>query len=537
MNNVITELFLNTYFIFDALAGNIIENKQALFNKLYSAFPLPKQDCMKLFEETQGEIVREIKSYKDYAQVCRIQKFSELTGGECICSKEYEMVGIKGNALKKLKQAGLEEYSLSTSALVCKFINDTASMGFIYSLCLLGFLQCEGIFVAKNEKIGKKNLKKAALWNSIEGIILSLAYDNSTRQENLDRLYTITLGTLYENMSDKVNQFYAVNKTNFIPECDLLKSAIETSILKPEFFMPQYARFIFSDVLSFKDKKRVLFSEHKESIAAMTDLPLKLTCCELLFDTVELENLPFMHKQDQDRIKCIVSDSNLRNDPGYHPLCVCCESEYLLMLYAKALEKAFPSSHVKIIDVAELSESDFELSINNIFVRSCDENKQNVIIFYCKDEIKEYALDAIKNFFITNKRKNFRLQYPNAIIDLSAVLPICFCDNQNSRVLKNYCEMITLESVEEKEKIDIISFIMNEKAKKYKVNDLQISKPTQSALISYSIDRIENLLDKFVSYNRGKATVLITSEIFKETCCKTSQNVKYGFGGAENESK
>lgn len=538
MFNTMTELFLNTYFMFDVIVGKIIGDARLLFDKLYSAFLLPENARQDLFAATQAEVVREIESYADYAQVCRIQKFSEFTESAGVASDVYEMIAVKGGALKKIKQFGLEEYTEGTGAAVCKFLGDTANMGFVSSLCMLGFMQCEGIFVAKNENLGKKNLGKAAAWNSIEGILLSLAYDTCGRRSNLDRLYTVTQGTLYEGISETARKAYTLSEAEFVAESKLLKKAFGAAILKPDIYMPQYARFIFSDVLSFKDKERTLFSAHKEAIAATADLPLKLTCGELQFNSSALESLPVVRKQEEGRIVSIASGAEMRTDAAFRPLCVCADSEYLLGLYAEAIGKAFSSAaHVERIDVADLGEYDFDPTINNIFVRSCDEDRQNVFIFTCKGEIKEGVLNAVKNFLKTDKRKKFRLQHPSAVIDLSAVLPVCFCDRQNVRALKAYCDMVTLASVSESEKSDILSFIMQDKAKKYRVDKMNFDDSAQVALMTYSVDKAENLLDKIMRYNRGGASVTVTTEMLREIVGDVGTKNKYGFGEAGNESK
>ncbi len=537
MFNSITELFLNTYFMFDAIAGKIIDNAKMLFDKLYSAFLLPEEEREGLFAATQSEVVREIESYGDYAQVCRIQKFSELAEVGRIPCEAYDMIAVKGGALKKIKQFGLEEYAEGTETAVCKFLGETANMGFVSSLCMLGFLQCEGIFVSKNEKLGRKNIGKAAVWNSIEGILLALAYDEKSRQKNLDRLYTVTQGTLYEGISDMAKQAYALSEAKLVPESKLLKKAFGATILKAEVYAPQYARFIFSDVLSLKDKERALFSGHKEAITATADLPLKLTCGELPFDSRALEVLPLKREQEQGIIVSIVSGADMRTDSTYRPICICGASEYLLGLYAEAIGKAFPSAHIERIDVADLDEYDLEPTMNNIFIRSCDEDRQNVFMLMCNGEIKESVLTAVKNFLQSDKRKKFRLQRSSAVIDLSAVLPICFCDKYNARALKAHCDAVTLASVNDAEKIDIISYILQEKAKKYRVTDLQLDAPAQAMLMRYSIDRTESLFDTAVRYNRGKTSVTITAEMLKEIIGDMGTKSKYGFGGAGNESK
>lgn len=538
MFNTITNLFLHTYFMFESVAGKLVGNSRLLFDKLYSAFLLPETEREKLFAATQAEVVREIETYGNYAQICRIQKLSAHTDLDGIPVELREIIAVKGSALKTLKQNGHDKQVDETETSVCNFLNDTANEGLVSSLYILGFLQCEGMFISKNEKLGRKNLNKAAVWNSVEGILLALAYDESNRQKNLDRLYTITCGTIYDGISNSAQKAYLLREAKLAPENKLLKKAFGAAILKSDVYVSQYARFIFSDVLSFKDKERALFSGHREVVSETADLPLKLHCESLAFAPAAIRELPLKREVEQDKICNIISYADMRSDPAFRPLCVHCDSNYLLDLHVAAIGKAFPSAHIERIDVADLVEYDFEPTKNNVFVRSCDEDKQNVFIITCKGELRVGALNAVKNFLQSDKRKKFRLQHPGVEIDLSAVLPVCFCDKQNVAALKPYCDVVTIAAVNATEKYRLVSYVLHEKSTLYNVADLQMDAEAKDALMSYSIDNVERVLDRTLRYNRGLNCATLTAELLKEfsggDSCATN---KYGFGGAGNEIK
>lgn len=250
-----------------------------------------------------------------------------------------------------------------------------------------------------------------------------------------------------------------------------------------------------------------------------------------------LEDLPLIREQELSQIGSIISGADACTDSTYRPLCVCTDSEYLSLAYGEAIGKVFPIANVEIIDVADLSEYDFEPTMNNIFVRSCDEDRQNVFVLLCKGEIREGILNSVKNFLKTDKRSKFRLQHPSALINLSAVLPVCICDKQNALQLKSYCDVVTLAQVNETEKSDMLFFISRKKAEKYNVVDLHVDASAQAMLMSYSIDKAESLLDCVTRYNRGRASVTVTAEKLKELIGGIVNKNKYGFGGAGNEAK
>lgn len=538
MFNNITELFLNVFFLFDVTVGKIVGDPKSLFDKLYDVFLLPESDRAALYALTQCEDVREIQTYANFAQVCRIRKYTELVGGEQLPSDIQDMIAVKGAALRKASQLGFDEYSSATEAAVCKYVSDSANMGVVTSLCIIGFLQCEGIFVSRNERAGIKSLDKAAQWNSLEGVLLALHYDKSNRQTNVRRLYTCTDGTLYDNIADVAFKAYGITCECRITENKLLQKAFGAGILKPELYDSQYARFVFSDVLNIKDKERALFSGHKESIAETADLPLKLKLGDIPFEPEAISALPLAHERECDRIKKCVAGSGMRGEAMYRPLCICSDAEYILNIYSDALCKSFRGAHIERIDVADINEYDLEPTKNNVFVRSCDEDKHNIYIFYCIGDINERVLDAVKNFMQSDKRKKTRLQHPYAVIDMSAVLPVCFCDRQNARELQRYCEVITLSTVNVSEKSAVINHILATKAEQYKLPVVTTDASAVKLLTQYSVDRAEYILDRAVRQSSGAAELTVTADMIREFE-GGGQNTKskYGFGDACNESK
>ena len=134
MFDPMTELFLGSYFLFDALAGKLIGNSTFLFDRLYDVFLLPVNRRAELYDLTQCEAVREIETYNDYAQICRIQKYSTLSGCDGMPRDIQEIVSVKGDALRKAKQLGFGKGGDLTAESVCKQINDTANMGLVVQL-------------------------------------------------------------------------------------------------------------------------------------------------------------------------------------------------------------------------------------------------------------------------------------------------------------------------------------------------------------------------------------------------------------------
>ena len=535
-----TELFLRAYFLIEVIAGKLIADRAPLFDRLYSIFLLPVSGRAALYSLVQREAVREIETYGDYAQVCRIQKYAEMTGADtCIPRELVDVIAAKGGALREANQIGYEEYAESTEGAICKLLTESANMGIISSLCALGFLQCEGIFVGKNERQGVKNLDRAARWNSIDGILLSLHYGGEpARRLNLDRLYTVTRGTVYSEVFDAAAREYGGSEPTFIPENNMLKKAFGARILKPEIYSSQHGRFIFSELISLKDKEHALFSGHGEVISQTADLPLKLRLGELVFDGSALAELPLDRSGERERIRRHIAYADLRGETEFRPLCVAAQSEYMLKAYRSALEAAFPTANVELIDVGELYEYDFEPTKNNVFVRSCDEDRQNVYIIYIRGEVSDGVMSAVKNFLRSDKRRRFRLLQPSAVIDLSSILPICFCDETNARRLKTLCDVERLGRVSPAELPELIEYMIAAKARQYRIGNISVDGDARKLLESCSADRADGVIDSVVRGNRGAETLALTRETI-ESAMRVDAGGKtgYGFGGTDNEGK
>ena len=538
MFNTQTELFLNTYFTFRGIAGKLAGDDEFLFRRLYEAFLLPEEGEPRLRALTERREVKEIESYSDFAQYCRLQKYAQLVGEDEPSDAELQdAIAVKGGALRTIVSLKLNEYAEATQSSICKIITDTANKGLIPSLCILGFLQCEGLFVRKDIRHGLENLDRAARWNSPEGILLALYYDGENREKNVNRLYTALDGTPYKDIVEAAQRAYKIKTVKRLHENKLLRKAFGAGILTPEVYVSQYSRFLFSDILLPKDKERTLYSAQKGTLSETADLPLKLAFREIGCDRAAFSQSPLKRDEEQTKIFEALSNSDLRACSSYRPLLVSVDSEYLMSLYLEFAEKIFTDARVEKIDVADLSEYDFELTKNHVFVRSCEEKRSNVYFLCFKGEISPRVMETVKGFLCSEKRKKFRLASPALVLDLSAILPVCFCDRANARILKNYCDVVTVSPVTEAEQQDIIEGILHEKEKLYGVSEVRLDPAVLKKLTRLSIDRAEAAIDRIVRLHRRKGEVVTITEELLTAEVKDGNDGGYGFGGVNHENK
>ena len=196
----------------------------------------------------------------------------------------------------------------------------------------------------------------------------------------------------------------------------------------------------------------------------------------------------------------------------------------------------YKDANIEYIDVAALAEYDFEPSKNHIFIRSCNEDMSNVYMLTFVGDIRPNVLDAVKNFLQTDKRKSFRLARPSVDIDLSPVLPVCFCDKANAKTLKQFCDMVSVAPVGADEKREILGHIIADLRVRYSGVDIEVEEAAMTALAEYSIDKAASIIEKIIRFNRRrKETIVITTEMLKDGVFG-SDVIPYGFGG-RNEDK
>jgi len=364
----------------------------------------------------------------------------------------------------------------------------------------------------------------------LEGILTALFYDESSRRLNLNRLYTVAVGTPFESVIKLAEEKYGLKADGFIPESKLLKKAFGVGVLKKEIYSSQYSRFLFSRVLRIKDKEQLLFAANGELLSETADLPLKLLERDIPCDSNGFRKFPLKREKEIKRVYIGAQNADLRTRNTYRPLCLVSDSVYLLSMYAEALTKVYSSSQTERIDVAGLSMYDLEPNKNNIFVRNCNEDADNVYFMFFLGDVNERSFDAAKTFLQSDKRSNFRLNRPSAVLDLGAILPVCFCDKANAKLLKPYCDVVSLASVTDEEKDALLTRVIQSKQKIYGAT-LEIDVKAKEILLCYSVDKIETLLDKIARFYRKRSVINVTADIIREINDVLSDNAAYGFGG------
>ncbi len=531
------EMFLRDFFTFDAVIGRFCD-KQELINCLAEVYYIDDERSKVLFALVNSKTVRNIVSLRDYKRYRRLRQYAEackLKPGTT--ETEDDVLTIKGKALYATSDCGLIDAGNNTKAIVYANVVDKANAGQVTALRLYGVLQCEGIFFEKQLHDGLKNLTRAARWNSIESILALLKYDSAKSKIYTDMLYTLATGTPYEDISVKVQSKHGIKAPKKIMECILLSKVFGRGQVTPNVYLPVYANLLYSEIISFKDKEKLLLSESKETVASYIDLPLKLTMRKFSYDVTAITELSITRAAEQNAIIQNALNSDIRHFDSFKPLCLCSDSRYMRNYYMSAISKLYGDAHVEIISVADLNPCDFEPNMNNIFIRSCDEDKGNVFIMSFVGDITEAAVKEACNFLQGDKRSKMRLMRPSIEIDLGVVLPICFCDKSNAQMLSRYCDKIEIATPNQEEQKAFIREIIATKEEQYGIKGLNVEDGVMSKLLSVSIDAAETALDLAITANRhGDQQLTLIEENANKYIKKRETSRGFGYGGCKDDN-
>lgn len=531
MLNVITELFLTEYFTDESVALPMFGDANKLFDKLYDVFLLPEEGREDLRALCMNDEVRAVRTKGDYSRSRRVREYSELVGGDGENAELDEVICVKGEALKAVADLGMTS-AVNTPIVAYKRLSELSNNGSLVALRLFGLLQCTGAkIMGGSYRSGAKCLDKAAQWNCIEGVLLALHFDEDARSANINRLNTVVHGTPFESLVELAETRYGVKATGYSPESKLLKKAFRACVIRPDVYAPQYARFIFSNVLDIKDKEQLLFAGSKEMVSETADLPLGMDGDIEIREDVRRAPVGVGREDELDKIITCAMSGDLRTEPTYRPLCVCTDSEYLRNAYARVVASVYNNANIEYIDVGALTEYDFEPSKNNIFIRSCNEDVANVFFLLFAGEIRPAVLDAVKIFLQTDKRARFRLARPSVDIDLSPVLPVCFCDKANAKTLKQFCDMISVAPIGDGERREILSTVVCDLRTRYGSVKIEIEDDAVNTLAEFTIEKAESVLEKIIRLNRRRKTEIVITTAMLKDGIYGSDVIPYGFGG------
>lgn len=537
--NTTQELFLTEYFTVKAVLGGFSAEADPVFYGLGRIFMLSDDELETLRSLSSDEKVEDIRSENDFMQYQRVKKYMKMNDSpEAGDPAVEEVINVKGNAI--LSAAGnrlIPESDVSRNALYSA-LTAAADLGNVAALRLAGILQCEGAFFEKNTAAGLKDLSKAADWNDCVSLLALLCYDGAHRAFNAARLYTAVKGTPFEGLYHAAALCYGTGAPFEVCEVKLLNKSFNSCVLKRETYEPKYARVLYSAILGYKDKVRAMAVESKELLSAYADLPLKLGFRREREEFGQTVTTALNRTGEQEKLSRALANADLRRFKSYRPLCICSDSEYLLNAYADAIAANY-GGHTEKIEAANLSDYDFEPTANNIFVRSIDEGRGNCFMLFAVGKVSDCAENAIKGFLQGDKRAKFHLNSPNVTLDLSEVLPVCFCDGENLKRFKDYCDVVTLADISGGEMQRVIDDMLDKKNRLYMTAGISLTREAVDYITKYDADAADSMLDRAIRANRAKnGAMVLTRENLQPFADEGNglSRIGFVFGGKGNEN-
>lgn len=547
MNIKIKEMFLAEYFRHLAVLGTFCD--KTVFNQLAKVFLLPQQDAEALWVEAGQETVVDVVTVEDANQYKRVLQFGTLNNLALPVSKENnDIISIKSNAIAEMFNMGMCAERNSTVSQVLQCLHTHALQGYTSAMYIWGLMQCEGHATLCAEKCFEKgigNIEKAAHWGYIPAILTMLYFLNNKDQypanqmELSSKYYQKLLCTFVANSPYReLLSILNIKSSENIPNAQLLLELFAQKKIKSEIFDKSIAKVVYGDTIDVVTKEKLLSDADTKVLYEIAALPMHLLhgICET--DAHIFTTLPFADRKAERND--LLGEIGRQGDFFFEqrkPLCICCQDRYVLDAYKRCFERMetdeLKQQHVATIDVGELSYDDLQSTAGNVFVTNCKNNARNLYLLILRGNISAEKISAVKNFLQNNKRAKFKLSQPSVTLDLSPIVPLCFCDKQNADKLSGvvYTEMIAPLSVEERQRA--LKQRIQEIHNRHEKVLLCVNESDINLLSRYPLDIALVALDKlYQKCLRGVSTNEENISLYIEEAEKSNnENRGYGFGG------
>ena len=506
MFSFLEETLLREYFLHNAVLGEFTPTKQ-LFNRLTSAFDVPKRRANFLYNLTEQEAVKEIVRTMDANRYKRIIQYFEESNSPSLYDVQTDtLIRIKSESLAAATKAEICPDGITTQSSVYQLLLDRANSGCVDALRILGTLQFYGLFVKKNAEQGVENLLKASQWGDVVSMFL-LIRAGANIGYVYRNFYAAAQNTPYSTFAAIVQKDVADLSIHTNAEIVLLNKMFNSKLVNKSVYSPSHARVLYATGISREDKEKILLSDNKQLLGEVVNLPIYSPASELRCQVDVIKNMTLCREDEQYQIATALQNRDLRTWSNYKPLCVSTDSLYLQKLHAKAIESCFRGEMVERIYVSELSERDFEPTANNVFVRRCksvadnervvkrNNDTGNVFLLFLNGDISDSVLRHVREFLSTAWRHKVQLLHPSITLNFSYALPICICDSANAKKLKNLVDTVQIAVVNDDEHSRLIDEMLAKKAKLYFGRSVEITDNATNLMSELTLEDAEKIID------------------------------------------
>lgn len=446
------EKCLQKYFEAQTVLANHLKADalRLVFDALAEAYCVDTPRREELFKLADDEALRLIDNDDLYKRQKRIMQYAEDYGFEDGIDVEVPaMLDIKGSAITAVTQAGVAPSDRQTASDLASRVARSARTGNVTAMFLSALMSFEGLIVKKDVQLAKRTLRKLALWPSMDAQILGMTYDSENAPQYAARLAALTVGLPEAELMEICKA-----KLSVIPREDagmrLLRKATEKGHAKPDRYDSSFARVAHSEILSVGDKQRVLFSGDANFVNMVSTLPLKLPKKPVKLAISEVKTR-FARTDEQKMIARVLSSTMMRDN-------ICFESEdtKLLKEYVEAIKLCIGSGNVQCVEFEKLDSSELGSELDNIFLRSINEDEPNVFLISVGEDSDPINLAIALNFFDKFRRAHFKVKKLGVELNLSSVCVVLFVDSALRNMIQGRVTFVPLAKVSDKEKETVI---------------------------------------------------------------------------------
>ena len=524
MLNSTTELFLSHYMLCEAMTGRFLKNKKELFSRLAQTFFIEEEEEERLYSIVSSEEVSRIKTADDFLLRSRLNKyFAVIEGRRKVLPEDYEeVIGIRGNVLVSLEKTVFANANAARHE-VHAALTDSANSGSVAALTVCGTLMYNGIFFEENKAEGLKYLSRAADWLYVPALLALIAYSRPERDYNLARLRLAAEGTPFSSLSGVACDLGCGGEA---PEgAVLVAKAFSSGMAKRGQYDSKLARTVYSHVLGGRDKERLVYSNAKDLIAAVGNLPLKFGRAEFPAHVSPLKLSPaFCRKEEKEVSRAL---SAVLEAGGECPsLLLSCDGAYLAEAYSAAVADCLAGVHVERIEASALSSYDAEPSRGNIFVRTADEDKPNCYIITVRGEVPGGILSAVADFADPVKRSRFHLADLGVTLNLGRAAVVVIADSRNEDPFRACCRRVEISPMTDGECRAVFGGMAEEFGAGVRLSDDALSR---LADCTSSVSR--RAIEAAVRGAERSGGVTVTAHMLEQYISSSNFTNAIGFGG------
>ena len=272
----------------------------------------------------------------------------------------------------------------------------------------------------------------------------------------------------------------------------------------------RYFRLLHCSALAFEDKQGLALSATPDVLAYALSLPLNLkgwaakpvSLCETVVD----------REGERKQIESGLNGAVRAAMNNYRPMCICGREKVVLGMYAEALKKILPDCNFVFVDLSNTAPNELEAGYGNILLRRLRENTDNIVVFVAVGTIGAEKLYAAEKFC----RSAYRRTYPFCTgysVNLSTVVPVCLCDEENAAVFKKLCNVIDIEPLSDGERSALVDGVIKRIIKTYGFDGCEMDGDAAKKLKELSIDHAQEFLERAAQMSDGAALAFTKDDI------------------------